>query len=41
MISERLGHPTITIILNTYSHVLPDLQDPAAEAMEAALGTVS
>jgi len=36
--SEMLGHGSITITLNTYSHVLPDMQDTAAEAMEAALG---
>jgi integrase len=31
----------ITITLNTYSHILPDMQDSAADAMEAALGAVS
>ena len=41
VVSEMLGHASITITLNTYSHVLPDMQDSAAEAMEAALGTVS
>jgi hypothetical protein len=29
-----------TITLNISSHVLPDLQDSAADAMEAALGTI-
>ena len=38
VISEMLGHASITITLNTYSHVLPDMQDSAADAMEAALG---
>jgi len=37
VISEMLGHASITITLNTYSHVLPDMQDFAADAMEAAL----
>jgi len=32
-----LGHASITITLNTYSHVLPDMQDFAADAMEATL----
>jgi integrase len=36
VVSELLGHASITITLNTYSHVLPDMQDSAA-AMEAAL----
>jgi integrase len=37
VVSEMLGHASITITLNTYSHVLPDMQDSAANAMEAAL----
>jgi integrase len=37
VVSELLGHASITITLNTYSHVLPDRQDSAADAMEAAL----
>jgi integrase len=37
VVSELLGHAPITITLNTYSHVLPDMQDSAAAAMEAAL----
>jgi integrase len=41
VVSEMLGHASITITLNTYSHVLPDMQDSAADAMEAALGTIS
>jgi hypothetical protein len=32
---------SIAITLNTYSHVLPNMQDSAVDAMEAALGTVS
>jgi integrase len=41
VVSEMLGHASITITLNTYSHVLPDMQDSAVDAMEAALGTIS
>jgi integrase len=37
VVSELLGHASITITLNIYSHVLPDMQDSAADAMEAAL----
>jgi integrase len=40
VVSEMLGHASITITLNTYSHLLPDMQDSAADAMEAALGAV-
>jgi hypothetical protein len=36
-----VGHGSIAITLNTYSHVLPDMQDSAVDAMEAALGTIS
>jgi hypothetical protein len=32
-----LGHASITITLITYSHVLPDMQASANDAMEAAL----
>ena len=41
VVSEMLGHASITITLNTYSHVLPDMQDSAANAIEAALGAMS
>jgi integrase len=39
--SEMLGHASIAITLNTYSHVLPGMQDSAVDATEAALGTIS
>lgn len=29
--SERLGHASIAITLDTYSHVLPNMQEEAAE----------
>jgi hypothetical protein len=35
VVSEMLGHASITITLNTYSHVLRDMQDTATEAMES------
>jgi integrase len=33
VVSERLGHASVTITLNTYSHILPDMQQRAAEAL--------
>jgi integrase len=35
VVSERLGHSTVTITLDTYSHVLPSMQRRAAEAVAA------
>src|SRR5690349_1140032 len=35
--SERLGHSTIVLTLDTYSHVLPDMQQQAAERIENLL----
>jgi len=40
VVSEMLGHASTTITLNIYTHVLPDMQDSAANAMEAVLGGV-
>jgi integrase len=37
VVSEMLGHATIAITLDTYSHVLPTMQESAAKAMEDAL----
>ncbi len=37
IVSEMLGHATIAITLDTYSHVLPTMQESAAKAMEDAL----
>jgi integrase len=36
VVSERLGHSTISMTLDTYSHVIPALQESAA-ALVAAL----
>lgn len=33
VIQERLGHSTISMTLDIYSHVLPDMQDEAVEAL--------
>lgn len=37
IVSEMLGHATIAITLDTYSHVLPNMGDAAAGAMDDAL----
>ena len=37
IVQELLGHATIAITLDTYSHVLPNMQGEAVSAMEAAL----
>jgi integrase len=31
VVSERLGHSNVALTLNTYSHVIPALQEDAAE----------
>lgn len=38
VVSEMLGHSSISITLDVYSHVLPSMQESAAQAMERALG---
>ena len=35
--SERLGHASIVLTLDTYSHVLPDVQHAATEKLEKLL----
>jgi integrase len=37
IVSERLGHASIAITFDLYSHVLPDMQDQAADAMTALM----
>jgi integrase len=37
-VQELLGHSTISVTLDTYSHVLPGMSDAAAAAMDEALG---
>ncbi len=37
IVQERLGHADINLTLNTYSHVLPDLQLEAAEKLDRLL----
>ncbi len=37
ILSKMLGHSSIAIILDTYSHVLPIMQQSAIRALEEAL----
>jgi integrase len=37
VVSERLGHSSVGITLDTYSHVLPSLQAQAAVSLERLL----
>jgi len=37
VVSERLGHSTIMLTLDTYPHVLPDMQQSAADRIENLL----
>jgi integrase len=37
VVQEMLGHASISMTLDTYSHVLPAMQDDAARALSAAL----
>jgi integrase len=41
VVSEVLGHARITVTLDVYSHVLPDMQEDAASRMERLLGKAS
>lgn len=37
IVSERLGHSTIGLTLDTYSHVIPGMQEEAAERIDSVL----
>ncbi|HEX8116922.1 MAG TPA: tyrosine-type recombinase/integrase, partial [Pyrinomonadaceae bacterium] len=37
VVSERLGHSTIVLTLDTYSHVLPTMQQQATARLESLL----
>ncbi|MCK9355769.1 MAG: site-specific integrase [Dehalococcoidia bacterium] len=41
VVSERLGHSTVGITLDVYSHVLPHVQEEAANKIDAELQRVS
>ena len=37
VVSERLGHATVAFTLDTYSHVMPGMQEDAAAKVAALL----
>lgn len=37
IVSERLGHATVAFTLDTYTHVVPGLQEAAAKAFDEIL----
>lgn len=37
VVQEQLGHTNIGVTMNTYSHVMPAMQQAAADAMDGAL----
>ena len=37
VVSERLGHSRVGITLDTYSHVLPGMQEDAVQRIDAVL----
>ena len=37
VVQELLGHATISVTMDTYSHVMPGMQESAAELMAAML----
>lgn len=39
VVSEMLGHADVGITLSVYAHVLPDMQDEAAKAMDSFFGS--
>ena len=38
VVADVLGHDSVTLTLDTYSHALPGLGDAAEEAIDVALG---
>lgn len=38
VVSEALGHASISTTLDTYSHVMPSMSQVAADAIDAVLG---
>jgi len=37
IVSERLGHSSVTLTLDMYSHIIPGLQELATEKLEQVL----
>lgn len=40
IVSERLGHATVAFTLDTYSHVVPGLQEAAARTFDDSLRVI-
>lgn len=40
IVSDRLGHASVAITLDTYSHVIPSMQDVAARAMDELFANI-
>jgi len=40
VVRERLGHSDITLTLDTYSYLLPGIQEEAAERMDEIIATI-
>lgn len=40
LVQERLGHASITLTLDTYSHVIPSLQEEVARKMDDLISLV-
>ncbi len=41
IVQARLGHSDITLTLNTYSHVLPSMQEEAADKLDELLTPIN
>lgn len=41
IVADRLGHVNMAITMNVYSHVLPGMQGPAADAFERSMRRVA
>ena len=39
VVQERLGHSSIAITMDIYSHLMPNMQGEAAASVDGALGT--
>ncbi|MDT7624663.1 MAG: hypothetical protein QOF99_5564 [Pseudonocardiales bacterium] len=40
-VAERLGHDNANLVLSTYGHLLPNLEDRTRKAVDAAWNAVS
>jgi integrase len=38
LVQERLGHASIALTLDTYSHVIPSLQEEVAKKIDDLMG---